>query len=61
LNRGRILVGDQDGYLWGYPLDLSTQEIGKQAQERKISHVFIAPDGTIVTVGEGKILRKLNL
>ena len=59
-HQGRILAGDQGGFLWGYPLDLSTQDIGRRVQDLAVSHIFVAPDGSIITVGGARILRNFS-
>jgi len=59
--KARILIGDRTGYLWAYQKDLKVQDFNRQVQYGKVTHIFTAPDGTIVTVGDGKTLRKLTL
>lgn len=60
-DRSLILVGDQTGYLWGYPPDLRSLSFSKQVQNGTVSHIFIATDGTVVTAGNGRELRSLIL
>ena len=60
-NRNLVLVGDEAGYLWGYPQDLKTLSLSKQVQNGAVTHIFVAPDGSVVTVGDGKELRSLVL
>jgi hypothetical protein len=59
--RSRILVGDDQGYLWAYPEDLSTQEYGEQVQDGSVTHIFPAPDGSAITISDQNIVRKTNL
>jgi hypothetical protein len=59
-DRQRILIGDPQGYLWIYPFDLRTQEYSKKVQDGKISHIFINPDGTVITVGGRTQIRLLS-
>jgi hypothetical protein len=59
-SRSHILIGDQAGYLWAYPGDLQTLEFSKQVQEGEVTHIFTATDGSIITAGERRVLRKLS-
>ncbi len=56
-----ILVGDRSGYLWGYPFDLSNLAFSKQLQDGEITQIFTAPDGTLITTGDFRDLRKSSL
>ncbi len=57
----RVLVGDQSGYIWGYPIDLQNLAFGKPVQEGKITRIFTTPEGALITAGEDLHLRKSTL
>jgi hypothetical protein len=57
----RILVGDDQGYLWAYPLDLSTQEYGAQVQDGVVEHIFTVQDGSVITISDAYIVRRTRI
>lgn len=55
--RRSIIVGDQKGFIWTYPYNLSAMEYEGQVQEGVITHIFTTPNGGIFTIGNGIMLR----
>ena len=43
-NRNLVLVGDEAGYLWGYPQDLKTLSLSKQVQNGAV-HAHLRRSG----------------
>lgn len=56
-----VLVGDQSGYLWGYPFDLRNLAFSTQIQAGEITQIFTTSDGAMVTTGDHRNLRKSTL